>query len=206
RSASSASQARTTRCRARASRATGSSAFGTSSSGSGAICRRRRSDAHGVGLDALRRRPQALLDVLDARGEHGDILPERRQIALEHLAPRPLVDQTALDAAERLRDRLVFLLEALQAAVDLVEVSEHFGPKRVELTLEGVEAPIHSVEAPIDHREPLIHPLEPLIDRVEALIDGRKALAEEPDEFGILGRGHARSVPQCAEAFKCVYS
>src|SRR5262249_13895100 len=88
-----------------------------------------------------------------------------------------------------------------------------FGPKRVELTLEGVEAPIHGVEAPIDHLEapidhlePPIDRLEPPIDRVEALIDGRKALDEEPHEFCILGRGRARSVRQCAEGFTRAYS
>src|SRR5262249_698286 len=71
-----------------------------------------------------------------------------------------------------------FLLEALQAPIDLVEVPEQLGAQRVEA----------------------------LVDRVEALIDDRKALAEESDQLRILGRGHARSLPHRDAAFKCVKS
>src|SRR5262249_33329766 len=142
-----------------------------------------------------------------------DVLSESRQIALEHLAARPLVDQTALDPAKCLRDRLVFLLEALQAAVDLVEVSEDFGAElveppiqRVEPLVHRVEPPVHGCESLVDDGKALVDGLEALIDGVEALIDARKALAEESDELRILGRRHARSLPHPREAIKCINS
>src|SRR5712692_5726800 len=163
--------------------------------------------------------PEASLDVFDPGVEHGNVLSERGEVALENIAPNPLVDQHGLDTPKRLGDGVVLLLEAFQAPIDLVEVTEELCAKFVESAVDGVEVPIHGlealtddlealidgVEAPIDGVEALIDGVEALIDGVEALIDGVEALidgveapidgletlAEEQDKLLVLRRRHA---------------
>jgi hypothetical protein len=67
---------------------------------------------------------KALLDVLDAGLERGDLLLEHGEVALEDLAPAALVAEMGFDPAQRLRDRVILLLEPFEAPVDLIEVPE----------------------------------------------------------------------------------
>src|SRR2546426_8030699 len=142
--------------------------------------------------------PEASLDVFDPGVELGNVLSERREVALENIAPNPLVGEQGLDAPKRLGDRVVLLLEAFQAPIDLVEVTEELCAKFIESAVDGVEVPIHGLEALTDDLEALIDGVEAPIDGVEALIDGVEApidglatLAEEPDKLLVLRRRHA---------------
>jgi len=76
---------------------------------------------------------EALLDVLDAGLERGNPLLQLDEVALEDLAPPTLVDEASLDPAQSVSDRLVFVLEALESPVDLVEVPEHVASQLGEL-------------------------------------------------------------------------
>jgi hypothetical protein len=66
--------------------------------------------------------------------ERGNPLLQLAKVALENLAPPTLVGEASLDPAQRLRDRLVLLLEALESPVDLIEVPEHVAAQLGELT------------------------------------------------------------------------
>lgn len=79
---------------------------------------------------------EALLDVLDAGLERGNPLLQFAKVALEDLAPPPLVSEASLDPAQSVRDRLVLLLEALESPVDLIEVPEHVASQLGELAAE----------------------------------------------------------------------
>ena len=85
---------------------------------------------------------QALFEVFDSDLEGGDVLLQFRQIALQDLPARPLTGESRLDAAERLRDREVFLLEPVEPPVNLVEVAEHLAPQLGNLVLRPVDPPI----------------------------------------------------------------
>src|SRR2546427_9430014 len=142
--------------------------------------------------------PEASLDVFDPGVELGDVLSERREVALENIAPNPLVSEQGLDAPKRLGDRVVLLLEAFEAPIDLVEVAEELCAKFVESAVDGVEAPIHGLEALTDDLEALVDGVEALVDGVEAPVDGLEApvdgletLAEEQDKLLVLRRRHA---------------
>src|SRR3989441_648281 len=142
--------------------------------------------------------PEASLDVFDPGVEHGNVLSERGEVALENIAPNPLVGQHGLDTPKRLGDGVVLLLEAFQAPIDLVEVTEELCAKFIESAVDGVEVPIHGLEALTDDLEALIDGVEAPIDGVEALIDGVEApidgletLAEEQDKLLVLRRRHA---------------
>src|SRR5713101_764534 len=114
--------------------------------------------------------PEASLDVFDPGVEHGNVLSERGEVALENIAPNPLVGQHGLDTPKRLGDGVVLLLEAFQAPIDLVEVTEELCAKFIESLIDGVEA---------------------LIDGLEEPIDGLETLAEEQDKLLVLRRRHA---------------
>src|SRR4030095_3310043 len=119
---------------------------------------------------ARSRGTQTPLDVLDPGVEHGDVLSESRQGALEDLTPRALVGQQGLDTPKRLGNGLVLLLQPLETPIDLVEVPEDLAAQLVEALVDGLEA---------------------LVDRVEAAIDRLEALTEEGDELLVFGPGHA---------------
>src|SRR3989475_6120761 len=135
--------------------------------------------------------PEASLDVFDPGVELGDVLSERREVALENIAPNPLVSEQGLDAPKRLGDRVVLLLEAFEAPIDLVEVAEELCAKFVESAVDGVEAPIHGLEALTDDLEALVDGVEAPVDGLETPIDGLETLAEEQDELLVLRRRHA---------------
>src|SRR5713101_7744707 len=127
--------------------------------------------------------PEATLDVFHHGVEHGNVLSERGEVALENIAPNPLVDQHGLDTPKRLGDGVVLLLEAFQAPIDLVEVTEELCAKFVESLIDGVEALPDDLEAPIDG-------VEAPIDGLKAPIDDLETLAEEQDKLLVLRRRH----------------
>jgi hypothetical protein len=105
--------------------------------------------------------PEALLDVLDAGLEGGDLLLELGKVAGQDLAPAALVGKLGFDPAQRLNDRLVFLLESFQPTIDLVEVAEHISPQIVETSVDRVESVVDVVESAVDLGEPAVDLGEP---------------------------------------------
>src|SRR2546428_6991697 len=111
----------------------------------------------GLATSSITRRPSTLgpgsetsLDVFDPGVEQGNVLSERGEVPLENIAPDSLVGEEGLDAPKRLGDGVVLLLEAFQAPIDLVEVTEELCAKFVESAGDGVGVPIHGLEALTD--------------------------------------------------------
>ena len=145
------------------------------------------------------------------------MLLQRGQVALEKRAAAGFVGESRLDPEELLRDRVVFLLQPLQPAVDLLEVAQHL----LEARVDGVEPPVHLQEALvhvavegdelvvtmgqalIDLDEALIHPVEPLVHPLEALAEVGELAGQELNELLILARTHGDYLPHGAGAFKC---
>ena len=151
---------------------------------------------------------EAGLDLGDPCLDRSNLTLELGDAVFDDLAAALLVGQQRLDPAERLSDRVVFLLESLEPTVDLVEVPEHFAEALVDVRLEGVEALLERVEATADQRELAIDPGELTIDPRELTVDlselasdlgklvvnsGELAL-EELDELLILGVRHPTPV------------
>ncbi|HMH51352.1 MAG TPA: hypothetical protein VK548_14040 [Candidatus Acidoferrum sp.] len=90
---------------------------------------------------------ETLFEVFDPDLERGDVLLQLGQITLQDLAARPFIGVARLDAAQRLRDREVLLLDPLEAPVELIEMAEHLTPQVGNLMLHAVDAPINRVEA-----------------------------------------------------------
>ncbi|PYN96220.1 MAG: hypothetical protein DMD91_22240 [Candidatus Rokuibacteriota bacterium] len=67
-----------------------------------------------------------------------------------------LVRQQGLDAAQRLRDRVVFLLEPVEAAVELVEMTENVGSEVAQLGLEPIEAAVDLRELALKQLDELL--------------------------------------------------
>ena len=124
--------------------------------------------------------PEALLEVVDAGLESGDAVLQLGEIALEHLAPARLIGEAGFNSAQRLKDRLVLLLEPLEAPVDFIEMLEHLLTKVGE------------------------HLCETSIHRVESAVDLRELASQELDELPVLGRGHGFSLAQVRRRFKSV--
>ena len=89
---------------------------------------------------------EALLDLFNPGLERGNVPLQFCEVALEDLAPAELVCEACLDPAQRLRDRLVLLLESVESPVDLVEVPEHLVAQLGELV-------VHLVEPMVDRGE-----------------------------------------------------
>src|SRR5438093_4404066 len=145
----------------------------------------------GQRLDRRRSAPEAQLDLLDPRLQGRDLLLELREVALEDLAPAALVGEAHLDPAQGLDDRLVFLLEPLEAPVDLVEVPEHIVSELGEPAVDVVE--------------PAVDLGEPVADFVEPAVDFGELASQEFDELLVLGRCHGPCLPQVQAPFKCVW-
>ena len=121
------------------------------------------------------------------------MLLQIRQVALDDLPPLLLVRQARLDAAQCLCDREVFLIEPLEAAVDLVEVSEHLvaqfgdpGVHRVDSPTELAELMGDLAESSVDLAKSSVDLAKSSVDLVEALVDPVEALVD-------LGRSAGRS-------------
>ncbi len=160
---------------------------------------------------------EALLERCDSGLEARDVLFQIRQVALDDLPSLVLVRQARLDAAQCLRDREVFLIEPLEAPVDLVEVSEHLvaqlgdpGFHRVEPPTELAKLmpglakpPVDLTELPPDLVEATVDVSELPVELVEALVHLGEPAREEVDELLMLA-GHGSSLPQADRSFKCV--
>ncbi|HEY3066439.1 MAG TPA: hypothetical protein VGL09_11650 [Methylomirabilota bacterium] len=120
--------------------------------------------------------PEALLDIVDAGLEGGDLLLELGEVAGQDFAPAALVGKGGFDPAQRLDDRLVFLFEPLEPTIDLVEVPEHISPQIVEPSVDRVEPAVDLRESAIDLRESAIDLAEPG--------------SEELDELFVVSRAH----------------
>ena len=105
---------------------------------------------------------EALFDLLDPGLERSHVLLQLREGALEDLAPAALVGEPRLDPAQGLRDRVVLLLESVEAVVDRIEVPEHV------LSQLG----------------------DPEVRLVEPAVDLGELASQEFDELLVLGRGH----------------
>ena len=151
---------------------------------------------------------EAGLELGDPRLDRGDLTLELGDTVFDDLTAALLVGLQALDPAQRLGDRVVFLLEAVEPAVNLVEVPEHFAEALVDVRLEGVEALLERVEATADQRELAIDPGELTIDPRELTVDlselasdlgklvvnSRELALEELDELLVLRIRHASRV------------
>lgn len=102
------------------------------------------------------------------------------QGALKDLAPAVLVGRARLDPSQSLRDRVVLLLEPLEAVVDRIEVPEHLLPKLDDLVVHCVEPAIHCIE-------PVTHLGEPAIDLGELATDLSELVSQKFDELLVLG-------------------
>jgi len=125
---------------------------------------------------------EALLDLLDPGLERSHVLLQLREGTLEDLAPATLVGEPRLDPAQGLRDRVVLLLESLEAEVDRIEV-----PEQVLSQLGELE--VYLVEPAVDLVEPVVHLAEPAVDLGELA-------SQEFDELLVLGRGHSPYLSQ----------
>ena len=123
---------------------------------------------------------EALLDLFDPGLERGNVPLQFGEVALEDLAPAELVREACLDPAQRLRDRLVLLLESVESPVDLVEVPEHLVAQLGQHL-----------------GEPTVHISEPAVDRGELA-------SQELDKLLVLARGHGPCLPQIHAPRKCV--
>lgn len=109
---------------------------------------------------------KAGFDLLDAGLERCYLLFQFGQVAREHLALTGFVCETRFDPAQGLHDRLVFLLQAFEPAVNFIEVTEHFAPQLSNLP----------------------------VDAVKALIDLGELTAEELDQLLVFGRRHGVTI------------
>lgn len=128
------------------------------------------------------RRPQSarpLLDLFDSRLQDSDLPLQLGKIAFDDLAPTALIGKSGLDPPERLRDRLVFLLEPLESPVDLVEVSEHVVSKLAKLTPRLAEPNLDAGESAVGLRE--------------SAVDLRELAPEKLHELLVLACGHTSS-------------
>jgi len=167
---------------------------------------------------------QPPLDLRNPRLEQADMLLERRKVSLEDLATPALVRQGRLNPSELLRDGVVLLLQALQPAVDLIEVAENLPEALVHLSLESIEPPIQEGEAPVhlqrqvieapvdpgelalDLSERAVDLTEPAVDLAEPALDLAELPSQELDQLLILARTHGAYLPQPPELFNCIAS
>ena len=151
---------------------------------------RRSTTRKPAGLSVKTLVSEALLDLFDPGLERGDVPPQFGEVALEDLAPAELVREACLDPAQRLRDRMVLLLESVESPVDLVEVPEHLPPQVGDLTVDLVEAAVDLIETARDLVEAAVDLVEAAVDLVQAAVDLGELASEKFDELLMLGRGH----------------
>ena len=98
------------------------------------------------------------------------------EVALKDLAPALFVSEGRRDPAQPPRDHVILLLEALESAVDLVEVAEHLTPEFGNPVLDLGDLAAHLVKPATDFRE--------------SAIDLGEAESQELDELLVLGGRH----------------
>ncbi|HET8577387.1 MAG TPA: hypothetical protein VFO18_09830 [Methylomirabilota bacterium] len=126
--------------------------------------------------------------------ERGDALFELGEVALENLAPPALVAETGFDPAQRLRNRLILLLQTLESPIDLVEVPEHLAAELGDLTFNSVKpavnrgkATICLGEATVYLGEATVYLAEPTVYLVKPAVYLGELASQEVDELLILG-------------------
>jgi hypothetical protein len=128
---------------------------------------------------------ETLLEVVDAGLERGDPVSQLGEIALENLASASLVGEARFDSPQGLKDRLVLLLEPLEAQIDRVEVPEHLlskvGDHPGESTIHLVDPTTDGRELASDLRESLIDSQKLLTDSRELLIDSEELLVDSQE-------------------------
>lgn len=105
---------------------------------------------------------EARFDIVDAGLERRYLLLQLVQVASENLPPTGLVAEARLDPAQCLGDRVIFLFEAFEPSIILVEVAEHLASQLANLA----------------------------VDLVEAAVDLHKLPPEKLDQLLVLGWGH----------------
>ena len=100
--------------------------------------------------------PEASFEFSDPRLDRGHLTFEIGDALFDDLATPLLVRQQGLDAAQRLRDRVVFLLEPVEAAVELVEMTENVGSEVAQLGLEPIEAAVDLRELALKQLDELL--------------------------------------------------
>ena len=124
--------------------------------------------------------PEASFEFSNPRLDRGHLTFEIGDAFFDDLAPPLLVGQQRLDAAQRLRDREVFLLEPLETTVDLVEVTEYFAAESTQFSVEAIE--------------PAVDLGEPALDLGEPALDLGELALEELNELLVLGVRHPSRV------------
>jgi hypothetical protein len=146
----------------------------------------RRTGAGGLQLQRPARRElrrEALLDLFDPGLERGDLLLQLAEVPLEDLSPAAFTGESGLDPAQRLRDRVVLLLESLESPVELVEVPEHLLTQLGDLLTHFGDLLTHFTELAVDRGE---------------------LATQEFDELRVLGRGHGFCLSHIVVPFKCL--
>src|SRR3972149_2405696 len=115
-----------------------------------------------------------------ARGRRGaPMLFEVLQAPLEEFAPAPFFNQKGFDALEGLEDGVVFLFEAFEPPVDVVEVPQDLP-----------ELLIVAIQPLFDHIKPLIHEIEPAVHGLESTVDGSELPPQERDQVLVFAVRH----------------
>jgi hypothetical protein len=131
---------------------------------------------------------QALLQIRDPGLECHHAVLQVADVTLDSLPPTALVGERAFDAPKRVRDDQVLLVDAFEAAIDLVEMTQHLSPEIVDLALKRLESAIDGGEMPRDHRE-LLGDGRGLLR--ELLGEGRGLAVEAVGELLVLAGRHA---------------
>jgi hypothetical protein len=140
---------------------------------------------------------ETLLDLFDPGLEPSHVLLQLCEGALEDLTPAALVGEARLDPAQGLRDRVVLLLESLEAVVDRIEMPEYILSQLGDAEVYLVEPAAHLGEPLADLGEPTVHPGEPVADLGELAV-------QRFDELLVFGRGHSPCLSQRPAVCKCV--
>ena len=88
--------------------------------------------------------------------DRGHLPLEIGDALLDDLTAALLVSEKTFDAAQRLRDRVVFLLEPIEAAIDLIEMAENVGSEITQLGLEPIEAAVDLGELALEELDELL--------------------------------------------------
>jgi hypothetical protein len=132
------------------------------------------------------------------------VLLERCQIPLEDVPAALLIGEASLDTPERLGNRQVLLVQALQSPVDLVEVTEHLTEALIHLLLHRDEPTVDLAEPVVDLAKPAVHLVEPPVHLVEPPVHLAELATQVLDELLVFLAGHGRCLSQASALFKCL--
>ena len=98
------------------------------------------------GMLARRLASDAGFDIFDAGLERCHLLFQLVQVARENPPPTALVAEARLDPAQSLGNRLIFLLEPFQPAINIIEVAEQLASQIANLAFDLVKAAVDCCE------------------------------------------------------------